>query len=234
MFRFKQFTIHQERCAMKVGTDGVLLGAWAEGGKAILDIGTGTGLIACMMAQRFPDATVQAIEIDEAACQQARENVTASPFSDRIFITNTLLQEFVSELPQHQQQYDCIVCNPPYFVNSMKAPDSQRSIARHTDTLPFSSLAKGVKALLQEDGIFSLIIPTESVSLFISEAVTQNLFLFRRCDVKTVPHKAPKRTLLAFRKRFLQDDYSECVETLQDASGNRSKWYSKLSYNFYL
>ena len=145
MFRFKQFTIHQERCAMKVGTDGVLLGAWAEGGKAILDIGTGTGLIACMMAQRFPDATVQAIEIDEAACQQARENVTASPFLDRIFITNTSLQEFVSELPQHQQQYDCIVCNPPYFVNSMKAPDSQRSIARHTDTLPSPHLQKELK-----------------------------------------------------------------------------------------
>ncbi|MBQ7472671.1 MAG: methyltransferase [Prevotella sp.] len=233
MFRFKQFTIHQDRCAMKVGTDGVLLGAWAEGGSNILDIGTGTGLIACMMAQRFPDARVQAIEIDEAACQQAKENISASPFSERIFITNTSLQEYITTPSDGTRKFDSVVCNPPYFVNALKAPDAQRNLARHADTLPFSSLAKGVQALLEEDGVFSMIIPTDSVSAFLQETIFQGLFLTRRFDVKTTPHKAPKRSLLSFRKRFREGDYSEGVETLQDATGNRSEWYMKITDNFY-
>lgn len=113
-FRFKKFEILQDRCAMKVGTDGVLLGAWASGGTRILDIGCGTGLIALMMAQRFPAAQVVGIDIDEEACGQARENVAASSFSDRIDVAHCRLQDYSGE------EFDAIVSNPPFFLNSLK------------------------------------------------------------------------------------------------------------------
>ena len=116
-FRFKRFTIHQSRCGMKVGTDGTLLGAWAHGGDTILDIGTGTGLIALMMAQRFPSASVTGIDIDEAACMQARENVEDSPFSVSILHRNVLDMKGI---------FDAVVSNPPYFNHSLESPDNQR------------------------------------------------------------------------------------------------------------
>ena len=154
-FRFKQFEILQDRCAMKVGTDGVLLGAWASGGTRILDIGCGTGLIALMMAQRFPAAQVVGIDIDEEACGQARENVTASPFGDRIDVAHCRLQDYSGE------EFDAIVSNPPFFLNSLKNPDSKRAMARHADTLPFRDLWQGVKRLLSENGIFSVVLPSD-------------------------------------------------------------------------
>lgn len=120
-FDFKQFSICQDQCSMKVGTDGVLLGAWADGGRRILDIGTGTGIIALMMAQRFPDAAIDAIEIDHDACRQAAGNIAATPFADRIRIHECPIQHF-----QTTMRYDAIVSNPPYFINSMKNPDKKR------------------------------------------------------------------------------------------------------------
>ena len=112
-FQFRQFFVGQQHCAMKVGTDGVLLGAWAEGGTHILDIGTGTGVVALMMAQRFPSANIDAIEIDREAAGQAADNVRCSPFADRVTVTHAALQDF-----RPSKSYDSIVCNPPYFLNS--------------------------------------------------------------------------------------------------------------------
>jgi tRNA1Val (adenine37-N6)-methyltransferase len=138
-FKFKQFEIHQDRCAMKVGTDGVLLGAWAPGGKRILDVGSGTGLISLMMAQRFPEAQVRGIDMDGEACEEAAENVAASPFADRVEIECCRLQDYHSE-----ESFDAIVSNPPFFLNSLKNPDSKRTMARHTDSLPFRDLFRPI------------------------------------------------------------------------------------------
>lgn len=229
-FRFKQFEIQQDRCAMKVGTDGVLLGAWAEGGSRILDIGAGTGLISLMMAQRFPEAQVVGIDIDADACQQARENAAASPFADRVVMECCALQELGVA---SGMLFDAIVSNPPFFVNSMKNPDSKRSLARHTDSLPFPVLMKGVKRWLSDDGVFSAIVPAEVVEQFVSEAYCSGLLLARKCGVKTVERKQPKRYLLAFRKRRLAA-LEEEIKTMTDSQGNRSSWYAKITEEFYL
>ena len=210
-FRFKQFEIEQDRCAMKVGTDGVLLGAWAQGGRRVLDIGSGTGLISLMMAQRFPEAEVVGIDMDADACGQARENVMASPFRDRVEIECCRLQDFggTSEAAEDLKSagvFDAIVSNPcllytsPFFVDSLKNPDSKRTMARHTDSLPFRDLFAGVKRLLSDDGIFSAIVPVEVVEQFVAESCILGFYLIRKCGVKTVERKQPKRFILSFAK----------------------------------
>lgn len=256
-FRFKQFEIEQDRCAMKVGTDGVLLGAWAQGGRRILDIGSGTGLISLMMAQRFPEAEVVGIDMDADACGQARENVMASPFRDRVEIECCRLQDFggASETAEASGTaeglkadggasetagglkaagvFDAIVSNPPFFVDSLKNPDSKRTMARHTDSLPFRDLFAGVKRLLSDDGIFSAIVPVEVVEQFIAESCILGFYLIRKCGVKTVERKQPKRFMLSFAKHRISP-YEEHVETMMDSHGNRSEWYRKITEEFYL
>lgn len=227
-FRFKQFEIEQDRCAMKVGTDGVLLGAWAQGGRRVLDIGSGTGLISLMMAQRFPEAEVVGIDMDADACGQARENVMASPFRDRVKIECCRLQDF-----GEAGVFDAIVSNPPFFVDSLKNPDSKRTMARHTDSLPFRDLFAGVKRLLSDDGIFSAIVPVEVVEQFVAESCILGFYLIRKCGVKTVERKQPKRFMLSFAKHRISP-YEEHVETMMDSQGNRSEWYRKITEEFYL
>ena len=227
-FRFKQFEIQQDRCAMKVGTDGVLLGAWAPGGKRILDIGAGTGLISLMMAQRFPEATVVGIDLDADACSQASENVAASPFADRVNIVHSALQNF-----EASGLFDAIVSNPPFFVNSMKNPDNKRTMARHTDSLPFRDLFQGVKSLLSDEGVFSAIVPAEVLEQFVAESCFSGLFLVDKCGVKTVERKQPKRFLLTFGKHR-GNGLDEHIETMTDSQGNRSSWYAKITEDFYL
>ena len=227
-FRFKQFEIEQDRCAMKVGTDGVLLGAWAQGGCRILDIGSGTGLISLMMAQRFPEAEVVGIDMDVDACGQARENVMASPFRDRVEIECCRLQDFGAA-----GVFDAIVSNPPFFVDSLKNPDSKRTMARHTDSLPFRDLFAGVKRLLSYEGVFSAIVPAEVVEQFVAESCMLGFYLIRKCCVKTVERKQPKRFMLSFAKHRISP-YEEHVETMMDSQGNRSEWYRKITEEFYL
>ena len=167
-FQFKQFTIHQQRCAMKVGTDGTLLGAWAQvpiKSARILDIGTGTGLIALMMAQRFPEATVLGIDIDGEAVNQAQENVVLSPQNVLDF--------------EYKEGFDAIVSNPPYFVDALTCPDQQRTIARHTISLTYEGLMKSAYRLLKPDGMFSLVIPSECRSTLEAEACLAGFFLSR-------------------------------------------------------
>ena len=169
MFQFKQFTICQDLCAMKVGTDGVLLGAWANGGKRILDAGTGTGIIALMMAQRYPNAVVTAIDIDEGAVKQAQQNVVQSPFSQQITVLHNTLQE-------HQGEYDAIISNPPFFIDSL------------------------AWRLLSDEGELSVVVPFDYRKRMEDEAIFVGFFPSKVCAVKTTERKPAKRYLLSFKK----------------------------------
>ena len=230
-FRFKQFTLWQQHCAMKVGTDGVLLGAWAEGGQRILDIGTGTGLIALMMAQRFPMADVTAVEIDGAAAKQARENVVASPFANRVEVIHKDIQQFAENCPD--ECFDAIVSNPPYFVNSLKNPDAKRALARHNENLSFCQLFSISYRLLAPSGVLSVVAPVEVKSDVEGEASISGFFLQCCLQIKTTPKKQPKRCLMKFVKQLIQP-ISQEVAVLQNASGERSDWYRSLTNDFYL
>ena len=197
MFRFKQFTIEQDECAMKVGTDGVLLGAWAHGGSRVLDVGTGTGIIALMMAQRYPDAHILGIDIDEGAVRQATANVLASPFSLRIRIQQTRLQDMDDSFAGC---FDAIVSNPPFFIDSLAAPDEQRNLARHTATLTYAELMQTAWRLLSDDGELSMVVPFDYRQRMEDEAIFVGFFPNRVCAVKTTDRKPAKRFLLSFRK----------------------------------
>jgi len=193
-FQFKQFRIIQERSAMKVGVDGVLLGAWTDASDAqrILDIGTGTGLIALMMAQRNAQAQVDAIEIDPEAFQEAMQNVEQSDWSNRIQLECCSFQDFVASTGQ---KYDLIVSNPPFFVNSLKAPDEFRAQARHSDSLPLAVLIAGAASLLNQNGKLALVLPFESLHEVQQLAAKSKLLLLRICRVKPNPQKAEFRIL---------------------------------------
>ena len=234
MFQFQRFTIHQDQCAMKVGTDGVLLGAWAQGGERVLDIGTGTGVIALMMAQRYAEAHVVAVDIDEAAVRQARQNADASPFGDRVEVVLSSIQDYATscslsfgegrcEVPAH---FDSIVCNPPFFVDSLKAPDQQRSLARHADTLPFAELMRAAYRLLSDDGELSVVIPFDYRRRLDDEAFLCGFFPSRVCAVRTKSTKPVRRYLLAYRKRPCPCLHDEL--TIGDAR------YQQLTRDFYL
>ena len=234
-FSFKRFVVHQDCCAMKVGTDGVLLGAWAHGGKRILDIGTGTGLIALMMAQRFSEASICGVEIDADAALQAQENVALSEFAARVQIEAVSLQSYVGQIGQEggARMFDSIVSNPPFFERSLTNPDQSRTLARHASTLTYAELFGAVKRLLTPEGEFSTIIPDDCLSRFVAEGCLAGLFLTRKCAVKTVPRKSPKRYLLAFAKQ-MPTDLEDGEATLMNADGSRSEWYSELTYDFYI
>lgn len=230
-FRFKRFTVYQERCAMKVGTDGTLLGAWAEGGERILDIGTGTGLIALMMAQRFPVSQVDAIDIDVDACTQAAENASASPFFSQIKVGNVSLQDFSSG--KGDVKYDSVVCNPPFFENSLGSPDEKRHMARHSSALGFGDLFAGVRRIIAPEGRFSAVVPVGSYDSFDAEARLRGFRCSRKTALRTVPRKSPRRLLL----EYMIDFAGECVseeETIQNADGSNSEWYKSLTSEFYL
>ncbi len=226
-FTFKQFTIEQDLCAMKVGTDGVLLGSWAEGGKRILDIGTGTGIIALMMAQRFPNATIDCIDIDRTACVQAESNIKHSNFASRINVYISDLQEYT---PSHL--YDCLVCNPPFFVESLKCPDQRRTIARHTCLLSPQALFKHGYRLLTPNGILSIIIPTDQSAAFLAECHIVGFFIQKKTYIKTTEKKNAKRILLTLGKQQPKK-YEEQCHTLM-VGNERSTWYKELTNDFYL
>lgn len=193
-FQFKQFTIRHDKCAMKVGTDGVLLGAWADtsGCQSILDVGTGTGLISLMLAQRST-AKIDAIDIDAGACLQAEENALASPFAGRIDVTHTSLAGYSATCTK---QYDLIVSNPPYFIDSLKCPDQQRNTARHTDTLPLQELLHDCRPLLAPGGHIALILPYDQKDQLETFIQNECLFLTKETEVIPIPGAIPKRLLV--------------------------------------
>lgn len=226
-FKFKQFSVEHSKCAMKVGTDGVLLGAWANGGDKILDIGTGSGLIALFMAQRNPNSHIVAIDIDSDAVAQAKENVSNSNFKDRIAVVETALQKFCLG------SYDSIVCNPPFFVNSLKNKDKKKVLARHTDSLSYCELFKGVVRLLNDNGEFSVVIPAECRPDFDMEAALCGMFPSRICALKTISYKPISRYLLAYRK-IPNGGVYETMECINNDDMSRSDWYKSLMDDFYL
>ena len=231
VFRFKQFEVCHAHCAMKVGTDGVLLGAWAQcDGSHILDVGTGSGLIALMLAQRFPEAQIDAIDIDADAVRQALENFERSPWRSRLASKHISLQNLAA---QESQQYDTIVSNPPYFIDSLKNPDQQRQTARHTDTLSYQDLLLAAKKLLTLDGILSLILPAESEKDILTLAAETGLCPTRLVHVYSKPGKPVKRILLELAKRN-DLPLRESHFYVESESSPRSDEYTALTKQFYL
>ena len=231
-FTFKQFHIDHSRCAMKVGTDGTLLGAWAAlppHAKKILDIGTGSGLIAIMAAQRHPTAKITAIDIDKDCVLQATENAVASPWAERIEVIETPLQEYSPE-----EKFDVIISNPPYFADSMHSPDKQRTTARHTASLSFKELTEGVLRLLAEDALFAVILPTAESELLLS-ASRGRLFTWRRCEVWSTPESGARRIMLEL-KREPPKDLAKKEKIIIEQGGRHvySEEYKALTADFYL
>jgi tRNA1Val (adenine37-N6)-methyltransferase len=198
-FHFKQFAVQHAGAAMKVNTDGVLLGAWtplAPGGRA-LDVGAGTGVIALMLAQRHARLLIDAVEIDEAAAQQAAANVRQSPWSARIQIIHAPFQQFARDTAA---RYQLLVSNPPYFVNALPPADAKRRVARHATTLPGADLLAGAATLLTPDGRLSVILPCAEGELFITQAAASGFHCIRKTAVHAVTGKPPKRLLLLFAR----------------------------------
>ena len=230
MFRFKQFTVFQSECAMKVGTDGVLLGAWADTHNAtrILDIGTGTGLLALMLAQRAPHAEITASEIDPAAVEQAAANAQNSPWGDRIRIIG-------GDFGKHifKEKFDLIVSNPPYFCNSLKNPDEKRKTARHDDTLTQETLAKGIAEIIAKNGTACVIYPTAEGESFIKTASYFGLHCTKRTDIHPQPGSPVKRLLL----QFSPTEGTTITDAITIENGERHQYtdeYIALTKDFYL
>lgn len=232
IFQFKQFAIHHSRSAMKVGTDGVLLGAWADVSQAtrILDAGTGSGLIAIMLAQRTNDSTyIDAVEVDTAAATEAMENVSRSPWMARISVYHDTFQQYAEKC---STTYDLIVSNPPYFTHGTHSPVKQRHNARHTLTLPYEDIISGAKNLLSPQGRLSLILPAIEGADFITQAREKDLYLIRRTSFRPRHTKPTERLLLEFSKQSLALTSTELVHYNED--GEWTCAYKNLTKPFYL
>jgi len=233
MFQFKQFSVEQDRCAMKIGTDGVLLGAWSpipENIFSVLDVGAGTGIIALMLAQRTNAAQIDALEIDEEAYEQAVENFENSPWSDRLFCFHAGLDEFIEE---PEDEYDLIISNPPFYTEDYKTESVQRDLARFADAMPFEDLVEAADLLLSENGIFSVIIPYKEEERFISLAKDFDLFPIKITHVKGTPATEIKRSLLAFSRNVLENfPVDELV--IETSRHIYTEEYIALTKDFYL
>ncbi len=231
-FHFKQFTVRQDQCAMKVGTDGVLLGAWASlvhQPNSILDIGAGTGLIALQLAQRSTAETIDAIELDENAYEQCVANFEGSPWADRLFCYHAGFDEFVDEI---EDRYDLIVSNPPFYSEEMASGDSLRDQARQSSSLPFDELLKGVSKLLSERGLFSVIIPYKEEQRFLELAATSGLHPIRITRVKGNPKVEFKRSLMELGFQEVETYIDELV--IEEGRHQYTKEYIRLTEAFYL
>lgn len=230
MFRFKQFSVSDERSAMKIGTDGVLLGVWAdvEGDSRILDVGTGTGLIALMLAQRNVNAIITGVDISKDAVEEACDNFGASPWAERLEAMECDVRSFVSD-----EKFDHIVSNPPYFVDSLHSPDAQRTMARHTSSLKFDDLVAAAVRLLRPEGRLSVILPTECAMQF-RFAAFGHLWLHRQLDVVTKDGDAPRRTLMEFclTDKPLMPTVTNLTMRHRDSSYTEE--YRKLTKEFYI
>ena len=199
VFRMRHFTLNDDRCAMKVGSDGLLLGAWAgtQPVQRILDIGTGSGLVALMMAQRFPEATVTAIELEPEAASQARENFAASPFSERLHLEEGDFLLWAAEVPT---LFDWAVCNPPFFRNKPKSPDPARNLARHDDSLPIEKLLRFSHHLTVPSGRMSLVWPTDRSQELLHAAQSIGWYPHRILSVHGTPEHPCERQVVELEK----------------------------------
>lgn len=231
-FKFKEFTIHQDQCAMKVGTDGVLLGAWTPLDKqpvSILDIGAGTGLIALQLAQRSSAETIDAIELDDDAYEQCVANFEASPWADRLFCYHAGFDEFVDEM---DDKYDLIVSNPPFYAEDVASSNQSRDKARQNSSLPFDELIAGVSKFLTDDGIFSVIIPFKEEDTFIDLAKEVGLYCNRITRVKGNPDTEFKRSLMEFS--FHQNEPKIDTLVIEKGRHQYTEEYITLTQAFYL
>ncbi|TXE14204.1 tRNA1(Val) (adenine(37)-N6)-methyltransferase [Algoriphagus aquimarinus] len=228
-FQFQQFRVNQDRCAMKISTDAVMLGTLAASISTgeILDVGTGTGVIALMLAQRFPEAKVQAVEIDSDAAFQALENFRSNTFSDRMEIWKGRFQDF-----EPQQNYDLIVSNPPYFPDHLKSSDVQRNMALHTDELSFDDLLGKVIQHLKDDGKFWIILPPRQMQDFQKEAEKHGLFLSIKFTLQDKPGKRIQREICAFSRN--QNEVETSAIFIKNEDGTPHESYCKLVRGFLL
>jgi tRNA1Val (adenine37-N6)-methyltransferase len=231
-FHFKKFSVTHKRSSMKVGTDGVLLGAWVDVANVsgILDIGTGTGVIALMLAQRTPSsAQIDAVELNPEACLDAQQNFAQSPWPDRLHLYTQAIQAFAPG-----KTYDLIVSNPPYFVNSYKPPGITRQVARHADALTFQDILAVSKNWLANPGRMAVILPVQEGSRFMAQAAHHGFWCIRQCHFKTRPHKPAERLLLEFA-RTRHEKTEEHLTLYQDVTGEEwSAGYRELTRHFYL
>ncbi len=229
-FVFKQFTVHQNGCAMKVGTDGVLLGAWARLPAAgrVLDVGAGTGLLAMMVAQRC-GAMIDAIEIDDDAYRQAFVNCANTAWKSRIDVLKIPFGDYVQECGK---KYDVVISNPPYFCNSLQPVSESRSKARHTATLTFEGLAEGAAALLKRRGTLTTILPLPESDAFIRIAASRKLYPMRKTRVITRPEKPAKRMLMEFG--FGRRNCTEDALVIENEDHTFTPAYKELTRDFYL
>jgi len=227
-FRFKQFFVDDSTCAMKVGTDGVILGAWVNvsATASILDIGTGCGLIALMVAQRSK-ASITAIDIDEGAALQSTKNFRTSPWKERMESFHTAIQQFH---PDHL--FDLLISNPPFFRNALKAPEQKRSIARHNDTLSYESLLFAVDRLLDVNGSFAFILPVEEAYGVITMASTYQLHLNRCCTVFSKEDKMANRIMAEISRK--ESEVKKETLVIRDKDNQYTAQYKELTKDFYL
>ena len=231
-FKFKQFTVQQDQCAMKIGTDSVLLGAWVSlenNPENILDIGAGTGILALQLAQRSFAETIEAIEIDDDAFEQCVENFEASPWGDRLFCFHASAQEYADEI---EAEFDLIIANPPFYSDDYKTENKARNQARFESSLPFKDLAIMAFQFLSEEGIFALILPRKEEDTFIALASEVGLFPKRICRVKGNTTSEVKRSLLEFSFQETVTIFEEL--TIEISRHNYTKEYQDLVKDFYL
>lgn len=228
-FQFQQFRVNQDRCAMKISTDAVMLGALAgaESPVQILDVGTGTGVIALMLAQRFPEAKIQAVEIDSQAASQALENFQLNTFSDRMQLWEGRFQDF-----EPNQKYDLIVSNPPYFPDHLKSSDAQRNMALHTDELSFDDLLGKVAELFAEDGRFWVILPPRQMQDFQKEAEGKGLFPVRKFTLQDKPGKRIQREICAFSRS--QNEFEISAIFIKNHDETPHETYAAIARGFLL
>ena len=229
IFRFKQFSVVNDRTAMKVGTDGVLLGAWCpvEGTRRVIDVGTGCGVIALMIAQRNPDALIDGIDIDQPSIEEAGLNFARSPWGDRLTAQQQDFNAMVAD-----QRYDLVVSNPPFFTNGILPDGAARTTARHTLSLSYRQLIEGSERLLSDDGSLALISPTDAEREIIEAAAFSSLPLRRLTRVIPVDGAIPKRTLWLLSRRNIP--YREDSLTITRADGTFTPEYTALTHPFYL
>lgn len=232
LFKFKQFFVDQSGCAMKINTDGVLLGALAETDqpKEVLDIGTGTGVIALMLAQKFPETKIDAIEIDESAAKTAGRNFANSPFAERLNIHPVGFEEFFEQHPE--KKYNLIVSNPPFYLNSLKSPEAKKELAKHTDEDFFRKLIKTVSKHLTPDGHLWLIIPFTIADFVFYLAAENGLCLQKKINIKSFEDSKPHRVISCLGFEKVTTDISKFL--IYESKGVYSEEYIKLLKPYFI
>jgi tRNA1Val (adenine37-N6)-methyltransferase len=231
VFRFKQFSIRHDHCIMKVGTDGVLLGAYAGviNSEKILDIGTGSGLIAIMLAQRS-NAMVEGIEIDGPSARQAMQNAASCLWHDRIMITHTSFQGYYQH---HRNEFDIVVCNPPFFPDHLKSKNENRNLARHSVSLNFSELAHGIRLVMKPAGACWLILPCSETGRFLETARNEGLFLIHELNIFPKEGKMPHRKIISLGSENIQPPTVASL-IIRNSDDHYTGEYKKLTRSFYL